>query len=74
MKYAVLISQDERLWTDATAEQRAAAHAARGAFDEAIRSRATLLAAEALTCASNATTLRHGVRGARPPATSCCGR
>jgi hypothetical protein len=33
MRYAVLLYQDERVWTEATAEQREAYHAAHRAFD-----------------------------------------
>ena len=58
MKYAVLIYQDERMWTEATAEQRAAFHAAHTAFDEAVRTQAAMLAGEALTGVATATTLR----------------
>jgi hypothetical protein len=65
VKYAVLIYQDERLWTEATAAQRAAYHAAHTAFDRAVRSRAVMLGGEALTGAANATTLRHGPEGDR---------
>jgi hypothetical protein len=65
MQYAVLIYCDERLWTEASAEQRAAYHAAHTAFDEAVRSRATMLGGEALVGVAAATTLRHGPDGAR---------
>jgi hypothetical protein len=65
MQYAVLIYSDERLWTEASAEQRAAYHAAHTAFDEAVRSRATMLGGEALVGVAAATTLRHGPDGAR---------
>jgi hypothetical protein len=59
VRYAVLVYQDERMWTDATAEQRAAYHAAHTAFDRAVRSRAEMLGGEALTGAADATTLRY---------------
>ncbi len=65
MQYAILLYQDERMWTEATAEQRASYHAAHTAFDEAVRSRATMLGGEALVGAAGATTLRHGADGAR---------
>jgi hypothetical protein len=65
MRYAVLIYQDERMWTEATAAERAAYHAAHAAFDEAVRSRAKLLGGEALTGAANATTVRHDAGGNR---------
>jgi hypothetical protein len=65
VKYAVLIYQDERMWTEATAEQRAAYHAAHTAFDEAARSRATMLGGEALVGVAGATTLRHDAGGRR---------
>jgi hypothetical protein len=65
VKYAVLIYQDERMWTEATAEQRAAFHAAHTAFDEAVRSRAQMLAGEALTGVATATTLRPEKDGRR---------
>jgi hypothetical protein len=58
VKYAVLIYQDERMWTEATAEERAAYHAAHTAFDEAVRSRAKLLGGEALVGVASATTVR----------------
>jgi hypothetical protein len=65
MQYAVLIYQDERLWTEATAEQRASYHAAHTAFDEAVRSRAKMLGGEALVGVAGATTLRHDADGGR---------
>jgi hypothetical protein len=65
MQYAVLIYQDERLWTEATAEQRASYHAAHTAFDEAVRSRAKMLGGEALVGVAGATTLRHDADGRR---------
>ena len=65
MKYTVLIYQDERMWTEATAEQRAAFHAAHDAFDAAVRTQAAMLAGEALTGAANATTLRGDGNGRR---------
>ena len=65
MKYTVLIYQDERMWSEATAEQRAAFHAAHDAFDAAVRSQAAMLAGEALTGAANATTMRGGADGGR---------
>ena len=65
MKYTVLIYQDERMWTEATAEQRAAFHAAHDAFDAAVRAQAAMLAGEALTGAANATTLRGDGTGGR---------
>ena len=65
MKYAVLLYQDERVWTEATAEQREAYHAAHEAFDEAARGRAEVYGGEALTGIVNATTLRHDPDGNR---------
>jgi len=65
MKYAVLIYQDERLWTEATAEQRAEYHAAHTAFDEAVRARAKLLGGEALVGVAAATTVRWDAEGHR---------
>ncbi|HET9828390.1 MAG TPA: YciI family protein [Nocardioidaceae bacterium] len=65
MQYAVLIYSDERLWTEASAEDRAAYHAAHTAFDEAVRSRAKMLGGEALVGVAAATTLRPGPGGAR---------
>jgi len=65
MRYAVLLYQDERVWTEATAEQREAYHAAHNAFDEAARARAKVYGGEALTSMVNATTLRHDTDGNR---------
>jgi hypothetical protein len=65
MRYAVLLYQDERVWTQATAEQREAYHAAHKAFDEAARARAEVYGGEALTSMVNATTLRHDTDGNR---------
>jgi hypothetical protein len=65
MRYAVLLYQDERVWTEATAEQREAYHAAHRAFDEAARARAEVYGGEALTSMVNATTLRHDTDGNR---------
>jgi hypothetical protein len=65
MRYAVLLYQDERVWTEATAEQREAYHAAHKAFDEAARARAEVYGGEALTSMVNATTLRHDTDGNR---------
>ena len=65
MRYAVLLYQDERVWTEATAEQREAYHAAHNAFDEAARARAEVYGGEALTSMVNATTLRHDTDGNR---------
>jgi len=65
MRYAVLLYQDERMWSEATAEQRATYHAAHTAFDEAARSRGALLGGEALTSAANSTTVRRGRDGDR---------
>jgi hypothetical protein len=65
VKYAVLIYQDERMWSEATSDERAAYHAAHTAFDEAVRARARLLGGEALTGVANATTLRSGAGGGR---------
>ena len=65
MRYAVLVYQDERLWTEASAEQRAAMHAAHAAFDEAVRARAKMLSGEALVGVANATTIRHAAGGGR---------
>jgi hypothetical protein len=65
MRYAVLLYQDERVWTEATAEQREAYHAAHKAFDEAARARAEVYGGEALTSMMNATTLRHDTDGNR---------
>jgi hypothetical protein len=65
MQYAVLIYSDERMWTDATADERASYHAAHTAFDEAVRSRAKMLGGEALVGVAAATTLRHGPDGGR---------
>ena len=66
MKYAVLLYQDERVWTEATAEQRAAYHAAHDAFDEAARGRGRgATAARRSTGVANATTLRHDPDGDR---------
>jgi hypothetical protein len=59
MKYAVLIYQDERLWIEATSEQRAAYHAAHTAFYDAVQARAMRLGGEALTGVAGATTMRH---------------
>jgi hypothetical protein len=63
MKYAVLIYQDERMWAEASAEERARYHQAHTAFDEAVRSRAKMLGGEALTGVADATTLRHDSAG-----------
>jgi hypothetical protein len=63
MKYAVLIYQDERMWAEATAEQRAAYHAAHDVFDRAVRDRADMLGGEALTGVATATTIRRGADG-----------
>jgi hypothetical protein len=63
VKYTVLIYHDERMWTEATAEQRAAFHAAHDDFADAVRSQASMLAGEALTGAANATTMRGGPDG-----------
>jgi len=63
MRYAVLIYQDERMWAEATAEQRSAMHEAHGAFDRAVRERDALLGGEALTGVANATTLRRDPAG-----------
>jgi hypothetical protein len=65
MKYAVLIYSDERMWAEATAEERARYHQAHTAFDEAVRSQAKMLGGEALTGVADATTLRHGPDGRR---------
>ena len=65
MKYAVLIYQDERMWAEASAEERARYHQAHTAFDEAVRSRAKMLGGEALTGVADATTLRHDSAGRR---------
>jgi hypothetical protein len=65
MRYAVLLYQDERVWTEATAEQREAYHAAHKAFDDAARARAEVYGGEALTSMVNATTLRHDTDGNR---------
>ena len=65
MQYAVLLYQDERMWTEADADQRAAYHAAHTAFDEAVRSRAKMLGGEALVGVASATSLRHDARGGR---------
>jgi hypothetical protein len=65
MRYAVLLYQDERVWTEATAEQREAYHAAHKAFDTAARARAEVYGGEALTSMVNATTLRHDTEGNR---------
>jgi hypothetical protein len=65
MRYAVLIYQDERMWTEATAEERAAHHAAHTAFDEAARARAEMFGGEALSGVASATTLRPGPGGRR---------
>jgi hypothetical protein len=65
MQYAVLIYQDERMWTEATAEQRTAYHAAHAAFDAAVRARARMLGGEALVGVAGATTLRPGPDGGR---------
>jgi len=65
MRYAVLLYQDERVWTEATAEQREAYHAAHKAFDKAARARAEVYGGEALTSMVNATTLRHDTDGNR---------
>jgi hypothetical protein len=54
----VLIYQDERMWAEATAEERAAFHAAHTSFDEAVRSRAKLLGGDALVGVASATTVR----------------
>ena len=60
MRYAVLIYQDERLWVQATAEERAGFHAAHTAFDKAVtESSATTVGGEALVGVANATTLRY---------------
>jgi hypothetical protein len=61
----VLLYQDERVWTDASAAEREALHEAHLAFDEAARVRAKVLGGEALTGAGNATTLRYDAEGAR---------
>ena len=63
MKYTVLIYMDERMWTEATSEERAGFHAAHTAFDEAVRRRARMLGGEALQGAGTATTLRRGQDG-----------
>jgi hypothetical protein len=65
MQYAVLLYADERLWSEATAEERASYHAAHTAFDEAVRSRAKMLGGEALVAVAGATTLRHDADGGR---------
>jgi len=65
MRYAVLLYQDERVWTEATAEQREAYHAAHNAFNEAAHARAEVYGGEALTSMVNATTLRHDTDGNR---------
>jgi hypothetical protein len=65
MKYAVLIYQDERMWLEATAEERAAFHAQHTAFDEAVRSRAKMLGGEALMGVAAGTTVRHDADGHR---------
>jgi hypothetical protein len=65
MKYAVLIYQDERMWLEATAEERTAFHAQHTAFDEAVRSRAKMLGGEALMGVAAATTVRHEGDGRR---------
>lgn len=65
MKYAVLIYQDERMWSEATAEQREAYHAAHTAFDEAARAKGALLGGEALVGVSTATVVRHDGGGVR---------
>jgi hypothetical protein len=65
MKYAVLIYQDERMWLEATAEERAGFHAQHTAFDEAVRSRAKMLGGEALMGVASATTVRHDADGRR---------
>lgn len=65
MKYAVLLYQDERMWTGATAEERAEFHAAHSAFDEAVRAHAKMLGGEALVSVAGATTLRHDADGQR---------
>jgi hypothetical protein len=63
VKYAVLIYSDERMWAEATAEQRAAYHAAHVAFDAAVRASARMLGGEALRSATAATTLRYDAEG-----------
>ena len=65
MRYAVLIYQDERMWLEATAEERTAFHAAHTGFDEAVRSRAKMLGGEALTGVAAATIVRHDADGRR---------
>jgi hypothetical protein len=59
VKYEVLLYQDERIWTDATADQQAEYVAAHTAFDRAVRESAAMLAGEALVSAADATTLRR---------------
>lgn len=61
----MLLYQDERIWTGATEEERAAMHAAHTAFDEAARSRGALLGGEALTGAASTTTMRRGPDGSQ---------
>jgi len=65
VKYAVLLYQDERVWTEATAAQREAYHAAHAAFDEAARARVKVYGGEALTGVANATTVRYDADGNR---------
>lgn len=65
MKYAVLLYQDERIWTEATEGERAAMHAAHTAFDETARARGALLGGEALTGVASATTMRRRRDGSR---------
>jgi hypothetical protein len=68
MRYAVLIYQDERTWSEATAAERDAMHAAHTAFDEAVRARAQMLGGDALVGVAGATTLRRDAEG-RPVVT-----
>lgn len=57
MKYLVLLYGDEKVWDEATAEQRERIMAAHEAFDRAAAEQATILGGEALAPADTTTTL-----------------
>ena len=59
MRYLVLMYQDEKVWADATSEERQQVMAAHEAFDKAVRNQASLVAGEALASEGETTTLRH---------------
>ncbi len=64
MKYLVLLYSDEQEWESATDAEREAVFAAHGAFDEAVRARATMLGGEALAGTDTTTTLSPSHGGA----------